>query len=101
MRSRFPPKRDFFVKTTKQKQKTAGLWVMMSWKIRFTDKAGRDLRNIMEYVSYALLDPETAKNLLRRIMGEIETLDTMPLRYPLFHEEPWRGRGLRFFAVGK
>lgn len=73
---------------------------MMTWKIRYTDKARRDLRNIMEYVSYDLLEPETAKNLLRRIMGEIETLDTMPLRYPLFHEEPWRGRGLRFFAVG-
>ena len=73
---------------------------MMTWKIRYTDKARRDLRNIMEYVSYDLLEPETAKNLLRRIMGEIETLDTMPLRYPLFHEEPWRGRGFRFFAVG-
>ena len=73
---------------------------MMTWKIRYTDKARRDLRNIMEYVSYDLLEPETAKNLLRRIMGEIERLDTMPLRYPLFHEEPWRGRGLRFFAVG-
>ena len=54
----------------------------------------------MEYVSYDLLEPETAKNLLRRITGEIETLDTMPLRYSLFHEEPWLGRGLRFFAVG-
>ena len=74
---------------------------MMTWKIRYTDKARRDLRNIMEYVSYDLLEPETAKNLLRRIMGEIETLDTMPLRYPLFHEEPWRGAGPSVFRRGK
>ena len=40
---------------------------MMTWKIRYTDKARRDLRNIMEYVSYDLLEPETAKNLLKRI----------------------------------
>ena len=35
---------------------------MMTWKIRYTDKARRDLRNIMEYVSYNLLEPETASH---------------------------------------
>ena len=35
---------------------------MMTWKIRYTDKARRDLRNIMEYVSYDLLEPETASH---------------------------------------
>ena len=35
---------------------------MMTWKIRYTDKARWDLRNIMEYVSYDLLEPETASH---------------------------------------
>lgn len=35
---------------------------MMTWKIRYTDKARRDLRNIMEYVSYDLLEPDTASH---------------------------------------
>ena len=35
---------------------------MMTWKMRYTDKARRDLRNIMEYVSYDLLEPDTASH---------------------------------------
>lgn len=73
---------------------------MMAWKITYTANARRDLRNIMEYISYELWEPRTAKNVLRKIMGEIYRLDRMPLRYPLFHEEPWRSQGLRFFPVG-
>ena len=73
---------------------------MMTWKITYTANARRDLRNIMDYISYALFEPGTAKNILRKIMGEIDRLDKMPLRHPLFHEEPWRSQGLRFFPVG-
>lgn len=71
----------------------------MSWKVVYSGQARQDLRDIYEYISYHLLEPETAKKQVRRIRDEICALDHMPLRYRVFDEEPWRGQGVRFFPV--
>ena len=71
----------------------------MSWKIIYSDRARRDLRNLYEYIAYDLLAPETAAGQAQRILKEIRTLDEMPMRYRLYGEEPWHSRGIRFFPV--
>ena len=73
----------------------------MNWKVEVTDRARRDLRNILDYIMYELHEPQTALNLMRRITEEIISLDQMPLRYRLYEEEPWKSQGLRYFPVKK
>lgn len=65
----------------------------------YTAGARRDLRDIYEYIAYALLVPDTAAGQTQRIMKEIRNLDVMPMRFQLYGEEPWHSAGLRFFPV--
>lgn len=46
-----------------------------------------------------LLVPETAKKQVMRILEQVEKLDDMPNRFPLFEKEPWRSRGLRKLII--
>lgn len=71
----------------------------MNWDVKFTDQARRDLRDILDYISYELQEPQVAVNLVRSITKEILSLDQMPMRYRLYEEEPWKSQGLRCFPV--
>ena len=71
----------------------------MNWDIKFTDQARRDLRDILDYISYELQEPQVAVNLVRSITKEILSLDQMPMRYRLYEKEPWKSQGLRCFPV--
>ena len=71
----------------------------MSWEVQFTDQARRDLRGILDYITYQLHEPQIATNLARIITKEILSLNQMPLRYRLYEEEPWKSQGLRCFSV--
>lgn len=68
-------------------------------KIVYTFKARQDLRDIYEYIAYELLVPSTAQNMTETIMSKIRTLSDMPDRNPLYKEEPWRSKGVRFLPV--
>lgn len=46
----------------------------MSWKIRYSDGARHDLRNLYEYIAYDLLVPETAAEQTQRIMKGVRSL---------------------------
>lgn len=71
----------------------------MSYKIVYTAKARRDLRNIYEYIAYDLCASETVARQIQRIMKGIRALEKMPMRFRLYEEEPWHSVGLRFFPV--
>lgn len=64
----------------------------MNWDIKFTDQARRDLRDILDYISYELQEPQVAVNLVRSITKEILSLDQMPMRYRLYEKEPWKSQ---------
>ena len=68
-------------------------------KVVYTSKARQDLRNIYEYISFTLLVPDAAKNIVERIMTTVRTLESMPERNPLYKEEPWHSQGVRFVPV--
>ena len=73
----------------------------MSWNVRYSAEAGQDLRDIYEYIAYTLLVPDTAAGQTRRIMKAVRSLTEFPLRHPLYQEEPWHSRGVRFFPVDR
>ena len=68
-------------------------------KIVYTLTARQDLHSIYEYISSKLLAPDAARNTTERIMASIRTLEAMPERNPLYKEEPWHSRGVRFIPV--
>lgn len=72
----------------------------MKFDIIYSDRALNDLRNIHRYIAVELLAPDAAKNVSNKIMDEIDALDEMPNRNPLYEKEPWRSRGLRKLVVG-
>lgn len=72
---------------------------MNKWKVILTPECKQEIRDIYSYIANTLLVPETAAKQVGRIMNAVGSLDDMPLRYPLYEREPWRGRGLRKLAV--
>jgi toxin ParE1/3/4 len=72
----------------------------MTYNVNLTDQAKRDLHNIYEYISFSLLEPGTAKKMVRRILDALRSLTEMPGRFPIYPEEPWKSRGLRRINIG-
>ena len=68
-------------------------------KVVYTFRAQQDLRDIYEYMAYSLLAPDTARKMAARIMAAVRSLESMPERNPLYREEPWHSRGVRFLPV--
>lgn len=59
-----------------------------------TQQADIDLRGIVEYIAFTLLEPEIAARQLARIEKGILSLEEMPERFRVYEEEPWHSRGL-------
>jgi len=72
----------------------------MIYRIQLTDEAKLDLREIYEYIAFTLLEPGIAKNVNRRIVAGLKSLEQLPERYPIYQEEPWKIRGLRRINIG-
>ena len=71
----------------------------MSWRAVYSDQAKQDLRSIYEYIAFSLLEKGTASQLYKEIVTEINSLDMMPKRYPLYHDEPWHSLGVHYLSV--
>ena len=72
----------------------------MSWAVEISDVAYEDLRNIYAYIAIELRSPDDARNVLRRILAEITTLDEMPNRFRPYPREPMASQGVRVLDVG-
>ena len=55
---------------------------MDHYNVNFTPQALADLDQIYTYISYALLEPQTASRLLNRIENAVLSLEQMPYRCP-------------------
>lgn len=71
----------------------------MKMKIVYTLQAQQDLKNIYEYISDSLLAPDTARSMYQKIIQGARSLASMPERNPLYRDEPWHSRGVRFLPV--
>ena len=71
----------------------------MPYKVKLTNYAIAQLREIDRYIAQSLLSPEVASRWMQRLKTELASLDTMPNRYPLTEEEPWRTEGIHKMVV--
>ena len=60
----------------------------MSWSIEISDASHEDSRDIYSYIAFVLRSPENARNVLRRILAQIATLDEMPERFRPYPPSP-------------
>lgn len=71
----------------------------MQYEVKLTAQAIGQIRETVQYISKILLEPETAQKWTDTLQSEIEKLNTMPSRYPLTEEEPWRTEGVHKMPV--
>ena len=71
----------------------------MRYEVKLTPQAIGQIEETVQYISKILLTPETAQKWVDTLQREIRKLDSMPLRYPLTEEEPWRTKGIRKMPV--
>ncbi len=72
----------------------------MKYQVNYSNESRQDLRDIFTYVSEHLMAPGTAADLVNRIMDAVESMEEDPFRYPIYHLEPWKSKGIRFIPVG-
>jgi len=72
----------------------------VNWNIEISDAAYEDMRDIFAYIAFELRSPDDARNVLRRILAEIATLDEMPERFRPYPREPMASQGVRVMDVG-
>lgn len=72
----------------------------MGYEIKLTSQAVGQIEEAVQYISKVLLEPQTARNWADTMQREIENLNSMPQRFPLVEEEPWRTKGIRKMLVG-
>lgn len=73
----------------------------MKYEVMYTARAKKDLQDIFRYISEELFALDSAVGQTKRIINEIQKLDTLPNRNRLYEKEPWHSKGLRFFPVNK
>ncbi len=71
----------------------------MSYDVRLSLQAKKDIQEIFEYIAVILQAPDTALNQLDRIEKAINSLENMPERNHLYDREPWKSRNLRMMTV--
>ncbi len=72
---------------------------MSKWLINYTKNAYSELDAIYKYIAEDLNVPNTASKQIKRITSAIDSLEEMPLRNPLYDNEPWKSRGLRKMLI--
>ena len=65
------------------------------YDVQMEAAAEADLLGILDYISEVLQEPVAAERIYFSIKNKIATLDEMPLRNGLVHEEPFRSKGIR------
>ena len=71
----------------------------MEYQVKLTDYAVEQMQNIARYISKVLQSPDIARRWMEKIKLQISLLRTMPNRYPLTLEEPWRSEGIHKMPV--
>lgn len=71
----------------------------MDYQVKISPFAITQLYQTSKYISEILLAPETAIKLLNKLEKEILTLNSLPNRFPLTEEEPWKTNGIRKMIV--
>ena len=69
------------------------------YEVRISKQAERQLKEIIQYISYTLQVPGTAEKMLDLLEREILSLSSFPNRIPLTQDEPWHSQGIHNMVV--
>jgi len=72
----------------------------MIYDVQLTDEAEDDLRDVYEYFAFKRREPKLARKIYKLIINKLNSLNEMPLRYPVCQEEPWKSRNVRQVFAG-
>lgn len=72
---------------------------MNEYEVRVTRQALEQMKEIVHCISYDLMAPDAADNLLDKFKAEIMKLSGFPKKHALIEEEPWRTEGVRKIVV--
>jgi len=73
---------------------------IQEYKIFYTQTAIEDMEEKADYISFQLHDLDLAEKWYFRLRELIqESLSTFPLKYPSYHVEPWKAKGIRLFVT--
>lgn len=69
------------------------------YQIIYTESAIQDMEEKADYISFNLHDPDLAETWYLRLRTEIlRNLTQFPYKYPLYHIQKWRDKGIRQFT---
>lgn len=68
---------------------------MRSYNVLITHRANLDLEDIGDYIAYTLLEPETAKRIIRGIRKKVYSLKTFPARGAELVDKVLREQGIK------
>lgn len=71
----------------------------MAYSVIVDSTAEKDLYGIVTYISETLLEPSIAQRIYFSIKQQVLSLSSMPLRYALIDEEPYRSMGVRKIPI--
>ena len=69
------------------------------YEVRISKQAERQLKEIIQYISYTLQAPGTAETMLDLLERGILSLSSFPNRIPLTQDEPWHSQGIHKMVV--
>ncbi|WP_368188852.1 type II toxin-antitoxin system RelE/ParE family toxin [Blautia sp. 1033sp1_1033st1_G9_1033SCRN_220408] len=69
------------------------------YEVKVTRQALEQMMAIAHYISFDLMAPEAADNLLDDLKASMLKLSVLPKKHPLIEEEPWRSEGVRKTVV--
>ena len=69
------------------------------YKVRLTEPAENDLRDIVRYISSQLNEPTSALDMMRTIQNAISKLETTALAHPLVRDDRLAAMGYRLLVV--
>jgi toxin ParE1/3/4 len=71
----------------------------MAFRILITPQAEADIAAICRYTAVELCNPLAAAGLADALYDAVESLEELPLRHPVWRNEPWKSRGIRSIGV--
>lgn len=71
----------------------------MGFRVLITSRAEADIAAVCRYTAQELLNPQAAAALADALYDAVGSLAEMPLRHPVWRNEPWKSRGVRSLGV--
>ena len=73
----------------------------MTWNVKYAEQFLRDLKEISEYITDVLQEPQIAEKQVQRILDAADSLDHMPERYRVYEKGTERNPKIRILTVNR